>query len=142
MTVQSVDTQLTCIPLTDFKFNHENLVACNNGPINLMVSKTPLYTHLAYTLFEDQCHEYAACIPNQHCQIDNGDDLFTIWMPILANDVSRAQSKQYQKHINVYMANANLPRWLLQQEYFVKFVSTSPHAGSLEQLRAVVDQVK
>ncbi|KAJ7937476.1 hypothetical protein B0H13DRAFT_1852447 [Mycena leptocephala] len=28
------------------------------------------------------------------------------------------------------------------QEYFVRFVSTSPHAGALEQLKVVVDQVK
>ncbi|KAJ7939861.1 hypothetical protein B0H13DRAFT_1586819 [Mycena leptocephala] len=43
---------------------------------------------------------------------------------------------------NVYIANANLPGQLLQQEYFVRFVSTSPHAGALEQLKVVVNQVK
>ncbi|KAJ7030575.1 hypothetical protein C8F04DRAFT_961402, partial [Mycena alexandri] len=53
-----------------------------------------------------------------------------------------ARSKQYQKHLNVYTANANLPGRLLQQEYFVWFVSTSPHAGALEQLTVVVNQVK
>ncbi|KAJ6618047.1 hypothetical protein B0H10DRAFT_1796088, partial [Mycena sp. CBHHK59/15] len=74
--------------------------------------------------------------------IDNGEDLFTVWVPLWADDVSGARSKQYQKHINVYASNANLPGQLLQQEYFVRFVSTSPHAGALEQLKVVVNQVK
>ena len=81
-------------------------------------------------------------IPNRFRQIDNGDDLFTVWTPVCADDVSGARSKQYQKHMNVYSANANLPGQLLQQEYNVRFVSTSPHAGALEQLKVVVNQVK
>ncbi|KAJ7463048.1 hypothetical protein B0H11DRAFT_1616359, partial [Mycena galericulata] len=81
-------------------------------------------------------------IPNQFRAIDNGEDLFTVWVPLWADDVSGARSKQYQKHINVYAPNANLPGRLLQQEYFVRFISTSPHANALEQLKVVVDQVK
>lgn len=90
----------------------------------------------------ESCHEYATRIPNRFRSIDNGEDLFTVWVPIWADDVSGARSKQYQKHINVYTANANLPGQLLQQEYFVRFVSTSPHAGALEQLKIVVNHVK
>lgn len=63
-------------------------------------------------------------------------------MPLWADDVSGARSKQYQKHINVYMANANLPGRLLQQEYFVQFVSTSPFASAPEQLAVITDHVK
>lgn len=85
---------------------------------------------------------YAARIPNVNCQIDKGEDLFTIWTPFWADDVSGARSKQYQKHINVYMMNANLPGQLLQQEYFVRFVSTSQNAGALEQLRVVTNEVR
>ncbi|KAJ7202934.1 hypothetical protein C8J57DRAFT_1203274 [Mycena rebaudengoi] len=85
---------------------------------------------------------YSDQIPNRFRAIDNSDDMFTVWIPVWADDVSGARSKQYQKHINVYTANANLPGRLLQQEYFVRFVSTSPHAGALEQLKVVVNQVK
>ncbi|KAJ6601678.1 hypothetical protein B0H10DRAFT_1958311 [Mycena sp. CBHHK59/15] len=63
--------------------------------------------------------EYAQRIPNRFRSIDNGEDLFTVWVPVWADNVSGARSKQYQKHLNVYTANANLPGQLLQQEYFV-----------------------
>ncbi|KAJ7467958.1 hypothetical protein FB451DRAFT_1020806 [Mycena latifolia] len=113
------------ISLDVFKFNHEDLVRRFDAPIPFSGIK-----------------EYGAKIPNQFRVIDNGEDLFTIWVPVWADDVSGARSKQYQKHINVYASNANLPGQLLQQEYFVRFVSTSPHAGALEQLKVVVNQVK
>ncbi|KAJ7767826.1 hypothetical protein B0H16DRAFT_1787465 [Mycena metata] len=90
----------------------------------------------------ETCKLYGENIPNRFRAIDNGEDLFTVWVPVWADDVSGARSKQYQKHLNVYTANTNLPGQLLQQEYFVRFVSTSPHAGALEQLKVVVNQVK
>ncbi|KAJ6563490.1 hypothetical protein B0H10DRAFT_1929455 [Mycena sp. CBHHK59/15] len=90
----------------------------------------------------DSCQAFAKHIPNVCRSIDDGEDLFTVWMPFWADDVSGARSKQYQKHINVYTTNANLPGQLLQQEYFVRFVSTSPNAGALEQLKVVTEQVK
>ncbi|KAF8804946.1 hypothetical protein BYT27DRAFT_7105748, partial [Phlegmacium glaucopus] len=74
--------------------------------------------------------------------IDNGEDLYTIWLSIWADDVSGAQSKQYQKHINIYMFNANLPGRLLQQEYFIRFISTSPNASALEQFRPIISDLK
>ncbi|KAJ6559708.1 hypothetical protein B0H19DRAFT_944520 [Mycena capillaripes] len=101
-----------------------------------------LFEKLNLKEFTETCTDYAKQIPNQFRAIDNGEDLFTVWVPVWADDVSGARSKQYQKHLNVYTANANLPGQLLQQEYFVRFVCTSPHAGALEQLKVVVSQVK
>ncbi|KAJ7483006.1 hypothetical protein B0H11DRAFT_1862828 [Mycena galericulata] len=117
------------ISLDKLRFNYEDLVRHRLGvgvPFSGMISH----------------RDYAGKIPNQFRAIDNGEDLFTVWVPLWADDVSGARSKQYQKHINVYAANANLPGRLLQQEYFVRFISTSPHANALEQLKVVVDQVK
>ncbi|KAJ7466179.1 hypothetical protein B0H11DRAFT_1733316 [Mycena galericulata] len=120
----SVHPDVTRISLDEFSFNQETLERRLGTTITF---------HGTF---------YAENIPNQFRAIDNGEDLFTVWVPVWADDVSGARSKQYQKHLNVYTANANLPGQLLQQEYFVRFVCTSPHAGALEQLKVVVDQVK
>ncbi|KAJ7453824.1 hypothetical protein FB451DRAFT_1050100 [Mycena latifolia] len=128
--ILAVGSIITRIPLPQFRFNHEALETRLRTPI--VFHGTPFYSDI----------EYAARIPNMFRTIDNGEDLFTVWVPVWADDVSGARSKQYQKHLNVYTANANLPGQLLQQEYFVRFISTSPHAGALEQLKVVVNQVK
>ncbi|KAJ6567792.1 hypothetical protein B0H10DRAFT_2168917 [Mycena sp. CBHHK59/15] len=80
-------------------------------------------------------------MPNPLRKIAAGNDLYVVMVPIWADDVSGNKSKQYNKHINMYMANSNLPGQLLQQEYFVRFVSMSPHATSPEQFSAVKDQI-
>jgi len=81
-------------------------------------------------------------MPNPLRDLAGDEDLVVVMVPLWCDDVSGNKSKQYNKHINVYMANSNLPGRLLQQEYFVRFVSTSPHATSPEQFSALKDQIK
>ncbi|KAJ7302618.1 hypothetical protein DFH08DRAFT_641770, partial [Mycena albidolilacea] len=81
-------------------------------------------------------------MPNPLRAIAGEDDLYVVMVPMWADDVSGNKSKQYNKHMNMYMANSNLPGRLLQQEYFVRFVSTSPHAGSPEQFSAIKEQIQ
>ncbi|THV06317.1 hypothetical protein K435DRAFT_645468 [Dendrothele bispora CBS 962.96] len=77
-------------------------------------------------------------MPNpQRNLVGKDEDLYVVMIPVWANDVSGNKSKQYNKHINLYMENSNLPSRLLQQEYFVNFLSTSPHATSPEQLSEI-----
>ncbi|KAJ7831753.1 hypothetical protein B0H14DRAFT_2592432 [Mycena olivaceomarginata] len=59
-----------------------------------------------------------------------------------ADDVSGNRSKQYNAHMNMYLANLNLPHKLLAQEYLVRFCATSQHALSLEQFEALVGDCK
>ena len=80
-------------------------------------------------------------MPNGLRILANHEELYVIMLPLWCDDVSGNCSKQYNKHINMYMVNANLPGWLLQQEYFVRFVATSPHASSPEQFVAVMDEI-
>ncbi|TRM61676.1 hypothetical protein BD626DRAFT_375148, partial [Schizophyllum amplum] len=80
-------------------------------------------------------------MPNPMRQLAPDRDIYVVMTPIWADDVSGNRSKQYNKHMNMYMANSNLPGRLLQQEYFVRFVSTSPHATSPEQYVAIRDQI-
>ncbi|KAJ7147066.1 hypothetical protein C8R43DRAFT_1088621 [Mycena crocata] len=133
--IQTVSTDIIRIPLSDLTWNHEALERRLGKQ-----SQRPWLCVLMMLL--ELYQEFAERIPNRHRAIDNGEDLFTVWAPVWADDVSGARSKQYQKHLNIYTANANLPGQLLQQEYNVRFVSTSPHAGSLEQLKVVVKHVK
>lgn len=77
-------------------------------------------------------------MPNNYRKLAKGRELYVLWVPLWVDDVSANISKSYNKHVNVYMTNANLPGQLLLQEYFVHFVSSSPHASCGEQLAAIL----
>ncbi|KAI0816958.1 hypothetical protein BC628DRAFT_1304362, partial [Trametes gibbosa] len=53
------------------------------------------------------------------------------------DDVSGNRSKVWNKHWCFYFCAAGLPLACLNQEYFVHFVSTSQHAGPVEQVAAI-----
>ncbi|KAJ7235144.1 hypothetical protein B0H12DRAFT_1258243 [Mycena haematopus] len=74
--------------------------------------------------------------------VDDDEDLFVIMVSPWADDVSGNKSKQYNKHMNMYSGNGCLPGRLLQQEFHIHFISSSPHASSAEQFAAFRDHVK
>ena len=61
-----------------------------------------------------------------------GKPVFNIHLSVWTDDVSGNMSKQYNPHMNMYLSNQNIPHKYLVQEYFVRFVTTSPHASSSE----------
>ncbi|KAJ7835607.1 hypothetical protein B0H13DRAFT_2108073 [Mycena leptocephala] len=82
-------------------------------------------------------------MPNpQRMLVDDDEDLFVIMVSPWADDVSGNKSKQYNKHMNMYTGNGCLPGRLLQQEFHVHYISSSPHASSAEQFAAFRDHVK
>lgn len=77
-------------------------------------------------------------MPNHHRIMASGRELYVIWIPLWFDDVSGNVSKQYNKHLNCYTTIANLPGQLLQQEFFVLPVTTSPNASTSEQASAIL----
>lgn len=80
-------------------------------------------------------------MPHPVRKIAQGRPAFCIRIMPWADDVSGNRTKQYNAHMNVYIANVSLPHRKLAQEYFVRFCSTSPHASSLEQLEALTEDL-
>ncbi|EIM79308.1 uncharacterized protein STEHIDRAFT_69687, partial [Stereum hirsutum FP-91666 SS1] len=72
----------------------------------------------------------------------NGLPYFKIWIRLWGDDVSGNRTRQWNKHWNWYLVNAGLPNRLLQQEYFVRFVSTSPSASIMEQAAEICRAVR
>ena len=58
-------------------------------------------------------------MPNKLRELAGEDDLYVVMLPLWCDDVSGNKSKQYNKHMHLYMTNSNIPGQLLQQEYFV-----------------------
>jgi hypothetical protein len=81
-------------------------------------------------------------MPNPLRELAGGEELYTSFILPWADDVGGNTMKLINAHKNIYLAHANIPGQLLQQEYFVHFVSTSPHATMLEKFEAVLDLVQ
>ncbi|KIJ51704.1 hypothetical protein M422DRAFT_157275, partial [Sphaerobolus stellatus SS14] len=62
-----------------------------------------------------------------------GCPIYVCFLVLWGDDVSGNKTKQWNVHWNWYFAHGGLPKCLLQQEYFIRFASTSPHASNLEQ---------
>ncbi|KAL6304652.1 hypothetical protein BKA93DRAFT_817379 [Sparassis latifolia] len=118
------DKVFISIPLTAFCYNYFDILS--RGPISFI-------GEWIFFPKSTSCHTYASNMPNPLRQLAEDEDLITVFIPLWADDVSTC---------NVYMVNSNLPGRLLQQEYFVKFVSTSPHASAPEQFEAIMPLVQ
>ncbi|KAG1728357.1 hypothetical protein EDD22DRAFT_742551, partial [Suillus occidentalis] len=85
--------------------------------------------------------KYATLSPNPLRAKANGRMVYTVPLIIFMDDVSGNISKQWNKHHAIYMSNANLPREMLEKEFFVRFVTSSPHAAPMELMRAMKQSI-
>ncbi|KAG1733336.1 uncharacterized protein EDB91DRAFT_1057515 [Suillus paluster] len=67
--------------------------------------------------------------------------VYTVPLIIFMDNVSGNISKQWNKHHAIYMSNANLPREMLEKEFFVCFVTSLPHAAPMELMRAMKQSI-
>ncbi|KAF7797791.1 hypothetical protein EIP86_008993 [Pleurotus ostreatoroseus] len=109
-----------------FAVNYPELVQRLNGPATF----TDSFTH-----WQDK-------MPHPLRDASNGRMVYAVPIIIFMDDVSGNISKQWNKHHVVYMSNANMPREMIDQEFCVRFVSSSPHATPMELMDALKTSVK
>ncbi|KAJ7123807.1 hypothetical protein C8R43DRAFT_899414 [Mycena crocata] len=97
--------------------------------------------HQGEVVFSVQ-NAFTPYMPHPMRAIARNRPVFVLRIMPWADDVSGNRSKQYNAHMNMYMANLNLPHKQLAQEYHVRFCATSPHASSLEQFDALAEDCK
>jgi hypothetical protein len=71
-----------------------------------------------------------------------GRMVYTVPLIVFMDDVSGNVLKQWNKHHAIYMSNANLPREMLEKEFCVRFVTSSPHAAPMELMAGMKDSIK
>ncbi|KAH8993098.1 hypothetical protein EDB83DRAFT_2304552 [Lactarius deliciosus] len=88
-----------------------------------------------------QMRKYASHMPHPLRVEADGRMVYTVPVILFMDDTSANISKQWNKHIVVYLSNAGLPREMLDKEFCTKFVASSPNASPMELMRAVRDSM-
>ncbi|KAF8837376.1 hypothetical protein BDN67DRAFT_1028788 [Paxillus ammoniavirescens] len=67
--------------------------------------------------------------------------VYAVPLIIFMDDISGNISKQWNKHYVIYMLNVSLPREMLDQEFHVQFVTSSPHASPMELMHGMKQSI-
>ena len=86
--------------------------------------------------------EYGYIMPHPLHAKANGRMVYTVPVIVFMDDASANVSKQWNKHIIVYLSNAGLPREMLEKEFCTRFVVSSPNASPMELMHAVRDSIE
>ncbi|KAH9022937.1 hypothetical protein EDB84DRAFT_1241512, partial [Lactarius hengduanensis] len=110
---------------------------CVGLQVRLMVAYIPMLTCIC----PGSSSEYGYHMPHPLRTKANGRMVYTVPVILFMDDASANISKQWNKHIVVYLSNAGLPREMLDKEFCIKFVTSSPNASPMELMRAVRDSI-
>lgn len=86
--------------------------------------------------------KYLKLTPHPLREKSKGRMVYSVPLIIFMDDVSGNVSKQWNKHHAIYMSNANLPREMLEKEFCVRFVTSSPHAAPMELMHAMKESIR
>ena len=108
---------------------------------------TPYQAVIAYSSLDDLSEEHnrialKASKLNPIRERANGRPFYVIQIKLWSDDVSGNRTRQWNKHFNWCWTHSGIPQQLQHQEYFVHFLSTSPHATALEQAEAIQKMLK
>ena len=81
-------------------------------------------------------------MPNPIRERAKGRMCYSVPLIIFMDDVSGSISKQWNKHHVAYLSNGNLPREMIEKEFCVRFVTSSPHASPMELMTAIRDSIR
>lgn len=93
-------------------------------------------------VFSETSRQYGSLMPHPLRAKADGRMVYTVPVIVFMDDASGNISKQWNKHIVVYLSNAGLPREMLEKEFCTRFVTSSPHASPMELMRAVRDSME
>ncbi|KAG1828025.1 hypothetical protein EV424DRAFT_1318931 [Suillus variegatus] len=85
--------------------------------------------------------KYLKLVPHPLREKAKGRMVYSVPLIIFMDDVSGNVSKQWNKHHAIYMSNANLPREMLEKEFCVRFVTSSPHAAPMELMHSMEESI-
>ncbi|KAI0668803.1 hypothetical protein C8Q78DRAFT_1194548 [Trametes maxima] len=124
-----VDTTCRCKrPASDLRYNLPELL--KHHP-DICFKDTPTPLELGHPLQANEWRSRA-----------NGRPCYVYFILLGGDDVSGNRSKTWNKHWCFYFCAAGLPLACMNQEYFVHFVSTSQHAGPVEQVAVITGELR
>ncbi|KAF8438190.1 hypothetical protein L210DRAFT_3679452 [Boletus edulis BED1] len=122
-----VDLEMIIVPVSTF-FNTFEDLRCRVGESGIQFTASSI--------------AFSDLMPNPLREKSGGRMVYTVPLIVFMDDVSGNISKQWNKHHVIYVSNGLLPRQMLEQEFSIRFISSSPHATPMELMQGMKDSIQ